>query len=197
MEFDVAETLRDRKHEVVQLGVEDDLSPVRKLVNEARPDIVFNLLESFHTSAPSTSTWSRFSSCCASPTPAATRVASRWRVTRHSRRRYSISTESRCPSSSLVRMGRKVRRPKRLTFPLIVKSLTQEASIGISRASVVDDDERLVERVRFIHDNIGTERHRRAVRGGARALVGLIGNTRSRCSPSGSCSSTRCPTMGA
>ena len=40
-------------------------------------------------------------------------------------------------------MGRKARRPKRLTFPLIVKSLTQEASIGISRASVVDDDEKL------------------------------------------------------
>jgi len=31
-----------------------------------------------------------------------------------------------------------------------VKSLTQEASIGISRASVVEDEEKLAERVRFI-----------------------------------------------
>ena len=48
-------------------------------------------------------------------------------------------------------MGRPVRRPKRLTFPLIVKSLTQEASIGISQASVVETDEKLKERVAFIH----------------------------------------------
>ena len=45
---------------------------------------------------------------------------------------------------------------QRLTFPLIVKSLTQEASIGISQASVVESDEKLKERVAFIHDSIGT-----------------------------------------
>jgi len=45
---------------------------------------------------------------------------------------------------------------KRLAFPLMVKSLTQEASIGISQASVVDSDEKLKDRVAFIHESIGT-----------------------------------------
>ena len=35
-------------HEVLQLGVEDDLGVIRKAVAEWKPHIVFNLLESFH-----------------------------------------------------------------------------------------------------------------------------------------------------
>ena len=58
---------------------------------------------------------------------------------------------------------------KRLAFPLMVKSLTQEASIGISQASVVDSDDKLNDRVTFIHERIGTaaivEQH---IDGGAR-----------------------------
>src|SRR5439155_584056 len=60
------------------------------------------------------------------------------------------------PEFEVCRIGRPIRRHKRLTFPLIVKSLTQEASIGISQASVVDTDEKLNERVTFIHESIGT-----------------------------------------
>jgi D-alanine-D-alanine ligase len=71
-----------------------------------------------------------------------------------------------------------VRRPKRLTFPLIVKSLTQEASIGISRASVVEDDAKLVERVRFIHESIGTDAIVERFIEGREMYVGVIGNQR-------------------
>lgn len=45
---------------------------------------------------------------------------------------------------------------KRMAFPLMVTSLTPEASTGISQASVVDSDEKLKDRVAFIHESIGT-----------------------------------------
>ena len=61
------------------------------------------------------------------------------------------------PDFAIFPRGRKVRHPKRLAFPLIVKSLTMDASIGISQASVVEDEEHLVERVRFIHESVGTD----------------------------------------
>ena len=61
------------------------------------------------------------------------------------------------PEFTVFRVGRAVQRPKRLQFPLIVKSLTQESSIGISQASVVEDDAKLLERVRFIHRKVGTD----------------------------------------
>src|SRR5262249_41208686 len=80
------------------------------------------------------------------------------------------------PEFEVVRMGRPVRRPKRLAFPLMVKSLTQEASIGISQASVVDSDEKLKERVAFIHESIGTAAIIEQYIEGREIYVGILGN---------------------
>src|SRR5581483_9541682 len=80
------------------------------------------------------------------------------------------------PEFDVFRIGRPVRRPKRLSFPLIVKSLTQEASIGISQASVVDSDEKLKERVVFIHESIGTAAIAEQYIEGRELYVGVIGN---------------------
>jgi D-alanine-D-alanine ligase len=57
-----------------------------------------------------------------------------------------------------------------------VKSLTQEASIGISQASVVDNDEKLKERVAFIHASIGTAAIAERYIDGRELYVGIIGN---------------------
>ena len=80
------------------------------------------------------------------------------------------------PEFEVCRIGRPIRRHKRLTFPLIVKSLTQEASIGISQASVVDTDEKLNERVTFIHESIGTAAIVEQYIEGRELYVGVIGN---------------------
>jgi D-alanine-D-alanine ligase len=80
------------------------------------------------------------------------------------------------PEFEVFRIGRPVKRAKRLAFPLIVKSLTQEASIGISQASVVDSDEKLKERVAFIHESIGTAAIVEQYVEGREIYVGILGN---------------------
>ncbi|HWF83240.1 MAG TPA: hypothetical protein VG222_00240, partial [Vicinamibacterales bacterium] len=80
------------------------------------------------------------------------------------------------PEFEVFRAGRPIRRPKRLPFPLIVKSLTQEASIGISQASVVDTDDKLKERVAFIHESIGTAAIVEQYIEGRELYVGILGN---------------------
>jgi len=87
------------------------------------------------------------------------------------------------PEFEVVRIGRPIRRPKRLPFPLMVKSLTQEASIGISQASVVDSDEKLKERVTFIHESIGTAAIAEEYIEGREIYVGVLGNERLRVLP--------------
>ena len=82
------------------------------------------------------------------------------------------------PEFAVFRIGSAVRRPKRLAFPLIVKSLTHEASTGISQASVVDDDEKLAERVRFIHERLGTDAIVERYIDGRELYVGILGNQR-------------------
>ena len=75
-------------------------------------------------------------------------------------------------------MGQAPRVQKKLPFPLIVKSLTQEASIGISQASIVEDEAALRERVRFIHQSIGTDAIVERYIDGRELYVGVLGNVR-------------------
>src|SRR4029078_11988027 len=72
--------------------------------------------------------------------------------------------------------GRKVKRPGWLSFPLIVKSVTEEASLGISQASIVEDDGKLKERVAFIHESVGTGALIEQYIEGRELYVGVIGN---------------------
>ena len=178
MEFDVAETLRTMGHDVRQLGVEDDLGVVRKSVADWQPHIVFNLLESFHGVGVFDQNVVSFLELLRVPYTGCNPRG--LMLSRDKALSKTLLSYHRIPVPEflVVRMGRKVRRPKRLEFPLIVKSLTQEASIGISRASVVEDDEKLVERVRFIHESIGTDAIVERYVDGREVYVGLLGNQR-------------------
>ncbi len=59
-----------------------------------------------------------------------------------------------------------------------MKSLTQESSIGISQASVVDDAAKLEERVQFIHESIKTDAIVEQFVEGRELYCGVIGNQR-------------------
>ena len=80
------------------------------------------------------------------------------------------------PEFAVVARGRPLRRPKRLSFPLIVKSLTQDASIGISQASVVENDDKLAGAGAFIHESIGTDAIVERYIEGRELYVGILGN---------------------
>ena len=47
MEYDVTETLKEMGHDVLVLGVHDELAGIRPTVSEFQPHIVFNLMEAF------------------------------------------------------------------------------------------------------------------------------------------------------
>jgi D-alanine-D-alanine ligase len=84
----------------------------------------------------------------------------------------------RVPDFAVFAIGRKTRRPRRLKFPLIVKSLIEHASVGIARASVVDSDEKLDERVRFVHERVGTDAIAEQFIEGRELYVSVMGNER-------------------
>jgi D-alanine-D-alanine ligase len=175
-EYDVITTLTGLGHEVKALGVHDDLGEIRRLATEWKPHIAFNLLEGFdditifdqnvvsHLELLKLS----YTGC----NPRGLLLARDKSLSKKLLAYHRIHV----PESEVFRIGRPIRRPKRLTFPLIVKSLTQEASIGISQASVVESDEKLTERVAFIHDSIGTAAIVEQYIEGRELYVGIIGN---------------------
>ena len=175
-EYDVITTLTGLGHEVKALGVHDDLGEIRRLATEWKPHIAFNLLEGFDDITIFDQNVVSHLELLKLPytgcNPRGLLLARDKSLSKKLLAYHRIAV----PEFEVVRIGRPIRRPKRLPFPLMVKSLTQEASIGISQASVVDTDEKLKERVAFIHDSIGTAALVEQYIEGRELYVGILGN---------------------
>ena len=175
-EYDVVSTLTGMGHEVRPLAVHDDLGDIRRTYDEWMPHIGFYLLEAFDdVTIFDQNVVSHLELLKMSYTGCNPRGLLLARDKSLSKKLLSYH-RIHVPEFDVFRAVRPVRRNKRLTFPLIVKSLTQEASIGISQASVVDSDEKLRERVQFIHDSIGTAAIVEQYIEGREIYVGILGN---------------------
>ncbi len=182
-EYDVVSTLRGLGHEVQVLGLSDDLSCVKESVETWRPHVVFNLLEEFAGEAVYDQNvvsylellGTPYTGCC----PRGLMIARDKALSKKVMAYHGV----RVPDFVVFPRGRAVRRPANLALPLFVKSLSEEASLGISQASLIEDDERLVERVAFIHDRIGTDAIAEQYIVGRELYVGMIGNHRLRVLP--------------
>jgi D-alanine-D-alanine ligase len=175
-EYDVITTLTAMGHEVRTLGVHDDLGEIRRASEEWKPHIAFNLLEGFDDitifDQNVVSHLELLKLAYTGCNPRGLVLARDKSLSKKLLAYHRIPV----PEFEVYRSGRPIRRPKRLPFPLIVKSLTQEASIGISQASVVDNDEKLEERVIFIHKSIGTAAIVEQYIEGRELYIGIIGN---------------------
>lgn len=182
-EFDVVSTLRAAGHDVRPLGVQEELKPVREAIEGFKPHVVFNLLEQFHHEPvydqhiPSLLELMQIPYTGCNPRGlilARGKDLSKTLV--HYRR---VAT----PAFAVFPMRRKVKRPPRLALPLIVKSLSEDGSRGISQASVVDSDEQLAERVAFVHEQLGTAAIAEQFIEGRELYVGVLGNNRLKVLP--------------
>jgi D-alanine-D-alanine ligase len=84
----------------------------------------------------------------------------------------------RVPDFVTIARGKRVARPKRLKFPILVKPLKEEASYGISQASFVETDEQFKERVQFIHEKYDHDVIAEEYIAGRELYVSILGNQR-------------------
>jgi D-alanine-D-alanine ligase len=177
-EYDVLATIRELGHEVRVLGVKDDLASIRQANEEFKPHIAFNLLEAFHEIGTFDQNVVSYLELLRLPysgcNPRGMFLARDKALSKKLLHYHRIPV----PDFAVVTRGRQPRLPKRLSYPAIVKSLTQESSIGIAQASVVDDEARLKERVQFIHDSIKTDAIVERYIEGRELYCGILGNQR-------------------
>lgn len=178
MEYDVITTLRKLGHEVRTLGMRDQLAPLRQVVDEWNPHIAFNILEEFQGETAydylvvsyMESIGLAYTGC----NPRGLIIARDKSLTKKILSYHRV----RVPDFIVIPRRAKIRRPKRLDFPLIVKSLVEEASLGIAQASVVDSDEKLKDRVEFIHETIKTDALVEKFIDGRELYVAVLGHSR-------------------
>jgi D-alanine-D-alanine ligase len=178
-EYDVLKTLRDDlAHDVHVVGVKDELGGIKQAVEEFKPHIAFNLLEAFHEVGTFDQNVVSYLELLRLPytgcNPRGMLIARDKALSKKLLHYHRVPI----PEFAVFPRRRRIQPPKRLGYPLIVKSLTQEASIGISQASVVEDEPKLRERVEFIHDSIQTDAIVEQFVEGRELYSGAIGNER-------------------
>jgi D-alanine-D-alanine ligase len=177
-EYDVTSTLRKTGHDVRCLGVLDSLTELRTEIADWKPDIVFNLLEEFdgivtydqHVVAFLELMRQRYTGC----NPRGLLLSRDKSLCKQLFAYHRIPT----PLFAVFRKGMRVQVPRRLRFPLFVKSTVEDASLGIAQASVVEDVAKLKERIAFVHDQVGSDALVEEFVEGRELYVGVMGNER-------------------
>lgn len=177
-EHAVHQALLELGHEPHYVAVSDDLGPIRGILHGWKPDVSFNLIMEFrnigalqvHIASYLELLGASFTGC-----NSAGILLTRDKVLSKKILRFH---RIRTPRFALFRQGRVVRKPAALRFPLIVKSKSEEASLGISQASIVRSEEKLAERVAFIHENVEPEALAEEYIEGRELTVSVLGNER-------------------
>jgi D-alanine-D-alanine ligase len=177
-EFDVRDAIEELGHDVISIGVSDDLSAIRGAIDAHKPDIAFNLVEEFHGvghfDQHVVSYLELRKQAYTGCNPRGLTLARDKALTKKILAYHGLKV----PEFAIFAKRRPTKRPESLAFPLFVKSLTEEGSVGISGASIVHDDERLMERVQYIHRTTNSTALAEQFIEGREIYVGVMGNDR-------------------
>ena len=182
-EYDVLRALERLGHEAHCVGVQSDLGVIRSAIDVFRPDVAFNLLEEFHGVGVYDQHVASYLELLKVPytgcNPRGLTLARDKVLTKKILAWHRVRT----PDFAHFPAGRRVARPRRLPFPLLVKSVSEEASTGIAQASIVHSDEKLAERVAFVHERVGGDALAEHYIEGRDLYVGVLGHERLRVLP--------------
>ena len=177
-EFDVVTTLREVGHQVLPLGLSDDLGLIRRAIDDFKPHIAFNLLEEFHGVGVHDHhvvsylelKKQHYTGC----NPRGLLLSHDKPLAKKILHFHRIKT----PGFFVCKLGRKPRRAAGFEFPLLVKSVSEDASLGISQSSIVNDDKALFDRISFVHEETETDALVETYIDGREIYVGVMGNRR-------------------
>jgi D-alanine-D-alanine ligase len=178
MEYDVVDALLRLGHEVQVLPLDYDLVPLRTALAEWKPHIVFNMLQEFHGTVVFEQNVVAYLELMRTPytgcNPRGLLLARDKALVKKILSYHRIPT----PRFVVAPLGRKPKKITRLTYPLIVKSADEDASIGISQSSFVTNEEQLGKRIEFIHEQVQTDALVEEYVDGRELYLGILGNIR-------------------
>ena len=177
-ERNVLDALTKLGHTAEHLVIFDDLDPLRQKLQAFQPDVIFNLADQFKNNRAFDQNIASFLEMqglhftgCGS---------SGLLLCKHKGISKKILGYHRIhvPAFVTIARGKRIARPRKLQFPILVKPLKEEASLGISQASFVETDEQFKERVQFIHEKYDNDVIAEEYIEGRELYVAILGNHR-------------------
>ena len=177
-EYDVVANLEKAGHTVRALGLGDNLGELRAAITDWKPDVAFNLLEEFQGIVTYDQYVVAFLELMKLPytgcNPRGMMISRDKALSKQILQYHRIPT----PGFAVIRQGQRYRPPRKMKFPLFVKSVTEDASLGIAQASIVGDADKLKERIEFIHEQTNSDALIEEYIEGRELYVGVLGNRR-------------------
>lgn len=177
-EYNALAALQNLGHKILVVGIGDRLTELRTSIRDFKPHIVFNLLDEFsgidsydhYVVAYLELKRQRYTGC----NPRGMMISRDKVLTKQVLASHRIAT----PRFRLFPFGKRYREPRRLRYPLFVKSATEDASLGIAQASLVEEPNALKERVEFIHEHVQSDALVEEYIDGRELYIGVLGNLR-------------------
>jgi D-alanine-D-alanine ligase len=153
-EADVLKALRSLGHTVEYLTIFDDLDLLRRKIEAFQPDVIFNLADEFKNNRAFDQNIVSYLELHDVPFTGCGSTALTLCKHKAISKKILGYHGIRVPEFATVAKGDRPARPRRLKFPILVKPIDEEGSLGIAQASFVETDEQFKERVQFIHDSV-------------------------------------------
>ena len=177
-EANVLKALGELGHTAEHLAIFDDLDLLRQKLLSFGPDLIFNLADQFKNNRAFDRNIVSFLEMQGLPFtgcgPTGLTLCKHKGISKKVLSYHRIHT----PDFVTIARGKRIARPRRLKFPILVKPLKEEASYGISQASFVEADEQFKERVQFIHEKYDNDAIAEEYIEGRELYVSILGNDR-------------------
>jgi len=175
-EADVLKALGELGHAVEHLAIFDDLDVLRQKLQAFEPNVIFNLADQFKNNRGFDQNIAAFLAMHGIPFTGCGSTG--MMLCRHKGISKKILGYHRIhvPGFVTIARGKRIGRPKQLRFPILVKPLKEQASLGISQASFVENDDQFRERVQFIHEKFDNDVIAEEYIEGRELYVSIMGN---------------------
>src|SRR5262249_42281891 len=177
-EAHVLGALRELGHAAEHLAIFDDLDLLNQKLQQCNPDIIFKLADQCRNNRAFDQNIASFLEMHGLPFTGCGSTG--LMLCKHKAISKKILGYHRIhvPEFTVIARGKRIQRPRRLRFPILVKPLKEEASYGIAQASFVETDEQFKERVQFIHERYDNDVIAEEYIEGRELYVSILGNRR-------------------
>lgn len=156
-EKDVLDALNANGFDVRLLGLLNDLAPLFEDVKEFKPDVIFNMADIFQEKTHFDKNIAAVLEMLGVPYTGASSGCLFICNNKALSKKILSFHRIKVPRFYTFYRNHKVWLPKKLTLPVVIKPLCEEASRGISQASVADNEKDFMERIKFIHESMNMD----------------------------------------
>jgi D-alanine-D-alanine ligase len=177
-EANVLAALRELGHETAHLAIFDNLDLLQQKLQSFAPDVIFNLADQFKNNRAFDQHIVSFLAMRGVPFTGCGATGLTFCKHKGVSKKILGYHRIHTPEFVTIARGKRIGRPRHLKFPILVKPLKEEASLGISQASFVETDAQFKERVQFIHEKYDNDAIAEEYIEGRELYVSILGNHR-------------------